>query len=309
MADDYEILVTLSTFAEYSKAPLKRLQESKLSFKINSSGKRMTPEEILSQGRFCRGVIAGVEPYRSDLLEQMPNLRCISRVGVGTDNIDLDACRKRGVMVLNTPEEPVLAVAELTMAMILGLMRQLPRVNFLTRAGKWQRVPGNLLHGKTLGLIGLGRIGKKVAQLMQPFKTRIIATDPFPDIEWADKFNVSLTDLDTLLKAADIISIHASVGGCDLKLGRRELSMMKPGGWLINMARGDMVDDIALYEALKSGQLSGAGLDVFPHEPYTGPLLECDGVIVTPHQATLNYETRVDMEIHAVENIIEFFQG
>ena len=85
--------------------------------------------------------------------------------------------------------------------------------------------------------------------------------------------------------------------------------MMKPGGWLINMARGDMVDDIALYEALKSGQLSGAGLDVFPHEPYTGPLLECDGVIVTPHQATLNYETRVDMEIHAVENIIEFFQG
>ncbi len=306
MKSDFDILVTLSTFAEYSRKPLKELEQSPFTFQLNPSGKRMQPEEVLRQGGNCIGLIAGVEPYTEETLNMMPNLRCISRVGVGIDSIDLDVCRTRDIAVLNTPDEPVLAVAELTLGMMLGLMRQLPRVNALTCARKWQRVPGNLLSGKTVGLIGLGRIGRKVAQMVNHFQTEVIAYDPVAQKEWAQKNGVSMVTFETLLQRADIVSIHASGGNNKLVIGKDELARMKKGAWLINVARGEMVDDIALSQALDSGQISGAGLDVFPLEPYTGPLCDNERVILTPHQATLNYETRVDMEVHAVRNIVEY---
>ncbi len=303
---NYDILVTLSTFAEYSDEPLHLLENSGLSFRVNQSGKRMTPAEVVSQGQQCLGLVAGVEKYAAETLGKLPNLKSISRVGVGIDSIDLEECERRGVAVLNTPEEPVLAVAELTLAMMLGLMRQLPRVTTLTREKRWQRVPGNLLSGKTVGLIGLGRIGQKVAGMLQAFNARVISTDPFPPLEWTQKHTVEMVSFETLLARSDIVSIHASAGETTLSIGRNEIEMMKPGAWLVNMARGDMVDDVALAEALESKRIRGAGLDVFPQEPYTGPLCSSDRVILTPHQATLNYETRVDMETHAVKNIVEY---
>ncbi len=309
MDKSFDILVTLSTFAEYSDKPLRLLEESGFTFFVHDSGKRMDPDEIVKVGKNCKGLIAGVEKYSSDTLNEMPDLKCISRVGVGIDSIDLDECKRRGIAVLNTPDEPVLAVAELTLAMILGLLRQLPKVNALTCAGKWQRVPGNLLSGKRVGLIGLGRIGQKVAKMVQAFNAKVIAADPYADGEWARKNNVKSLGLQDLLREADIISIHASATESKLFIGRKEISMMKNGGWIINMARGDMLDDAALSEALRSGRLAGAGLDVFPQEPYSGALRECDNVILTPHQATLNYETRVDMETHAADNIVKYLQN
>lgn len=305
MGDVLDILVTLSTFSEYSNEPLRLLQESGCTFRINPYGRRMDPSEVLEMGRTSRGLVAGVEKYSAEVLAQMPNLCCISRCGVGIDNIDLAEAEQRGIIVLNTPDEPIVAVAELTLAMILSLLRQLPKVDFLTHERKWQRVTGNLLGGKTVGIIGLGRIGRRVAELLQAFGAAVIGVDPHPDNEWMRAHGVELLALPTLLARADIVSIHASTSNeYPLRFDAEVLAKMKPGAYLINTSRGDMVDDIALYEALDSGQLSGAALDVFPEEPYRGPLCDSDRVILSPHQATLTFETRVAMEIKAIKNVV-----
>ena len=310
MSDDVDILVTLSTFSAYSEEPLRLLKKSGFTFLTNPHGRRMKPSEVVELGCGCQGLVAGVEKYTAETLAQLSKLRCISRCGAGIDNIDLAEARRRGIAVLNTPDEPIVAVAELTLAMMLALLRQLPRVDSLTRQRKWQRVTGNLLAGKIVGIIGLGRIGRRVAELVQAFGATVIGGEPYPDREWVQAHGVELLGLPTLLARADIVSIHASTSSqYPLCLGAAELAQMKPGAWLINVARGDMVDDVALSEALASGQLSGAGLDVFPQEPYRGPLCDSDRVILSPHQATLTVETRTAMEIHAVENVVHCLRG
>jgi len=306
---DAEILVTLSTFGEYSETPVKLLEACGFSYATNPYGRRMAPGEVVQVGRRSLGLIAGVEPYTDETLAQLPRLRCISRCGSGVDNIDLAAAARRGIAVVQTSEEPVVAVAEMTLAMMLALLRRLPRVDALTRGRRWQRVPGQTLAGKTVGVIGLGRIGRRVSELVQAFGAAVIGADPNADRTWAGSRGVELVPLAELLARSDIVSIHATgVGAYPLRLGAAEFAQMKPGAWLINMARGEMVDDLALAGALASGHLSGAGLDVFPQEPYQGPLCDSDRVILSPHQATLTRETRTAMEIRAVENLLGVLQ-
>lgn len=300
------IFVTLSTFAEFAQTPLERLKQSGYPYQINASGKRMTPAGVIEKAGDCTGLIAGVEPYSEETLARMPYLKCISRVGVGTDSIDHTACQKRGIAILNTPDEPAIAVAELTVGGILALLRRLKILTDLTKARQWKRISGNLLQGKCVGIIGLGRIGKRVAVLLKAFGVRIVAYDPVQDDEWARKNDTAYVTLGNLLRSSDIVCLHASGGDGKLRIGRSELDVMKQGALLISMARGNMVDDVALAEALKSGKMGGAALDVYPEEPYTGPLCDCEQVIMTPHEATLTIETRVAMEDHAVENLINY---
>ena len=300
------VFVTLSTFAEYDQAPLERLKESGYPYRINGSGKRMTPAEVIEMAGECAGLIAGVEPYSGETLAQLPHLKCISRVGVGIDSIDQEACEKRGIAILNTPDEPSIAVAELTAGCILSLLRRLHTLTDLTRSRQWKRIPGNLLQGKCVGIIGLGRIGRRVAKLLQAFGARIAAYDPVQDPPWAEENGVNYMTLETLLGISDVICLHASGGDGTFRMGNAELSTMKQGSLLINMARGNMVDDVALAKALTSGKLGGAALDVYPQEPYTGPLCDCKEIVLTPHEATLTIETRVAMEDHAVENLIAY---
>jgi len=308
--DGVDILVTLSTFSVDSDEPLRLLKESGFTFRTNPYGRQMKSEEVVELGRNCRGVVASVERYTAETLSQMPNLRCISRSGVGLDNIDLEEAKRRGIAVLNTPNEPTAAVAEFTLGMILGLLRQLPKMDSLMHRRKWERVTGHLLVGKTVGIVGLGRIGRKVAELVQAFGTVVIGVEPFPDMDWVRTNEVEIVDLATLLRRADIVSLHASgTPEHPLYLGAAEFAQMKRGAWVVNMARGNMVDDIALNEALTSGHLSGAGLDVFPEEPYRGPLCDNERVILSPHQATLTVETRVAMETRAVQNVVQFLRG
>lgn len=309
MSADVDIFVTLSTFAAYSDEPQRLLKESEFSFFVNPFGRRIKSEEVVSIAPNCRGVIAGVEPYSAHTLGQLPRLQAISRVGSGIDSIDLQEAKRRDIAVLNTPDEPAIAVGELTLTMILALLRQLPKVDALTHDRQWQRVPGNLLAGKAIGIIGLGKIGQRVVELVEPFGVSVLAVEPYPDGEWAAAHKIQLVDLPELLAGADIVSIHAARSAEDpLFLGPAEFTQMKPGAWLVNMARGDMLDDVALNEALNSGKLSGAGLDVFPQEPYTGPLCDNPRALMTPHQATLTIETRVAMETNAVVNLLEFLR-
>jgi len=310
MNDSVDILVTLSTFSTDSEEPLRLLKESSFTFRTNPYGRRMEPGEVVELGRRSRGLVAGVERYTADTLSRLPKLQCISRSGSGIDNIDLVEAERRGIAVLNTADEPTAAVAELTLAMMLALLRQLPRLDLLMHERKWERLTGHLLAGKMVGIIGLGRVGRRVTELVQAFGAIAVGTDPYPDAEWARAHDVELLELPDLLACADIVSIHASTSSnYPLCLGAAELAQMKRGAWLINMARGDMVGDTALSEALASGWISGAALDVFPQEPYLGPLCNSDRVILSPHQATLTVETRTSMETRAVKNLVQYLRA
>lgn len=304
------IFVALSTFAAEDRRPLTRLEESGKAFRIQGTGKRITPADLLREGADAAVILAGVEPYDAATLGQLPALRCISRCGVGVDAIDLNAARERGVAVANTPGIPTGAVAELALAMFLALSRNLRQQASLMQARRWKRITAHSLAGRTVGLIGLGRIGQRVAQLCRAFDATVLAYDPLADAAVARDLGVNLVSKEKLLREADIVSLHASRSvDQPVVIGGTELASMKHGAILVNLARGEMVDESALVEALRSGQLAGAGLDVFGVEPYAGPLCEFDQIILTPHSATLTVETRVAMELQCVENALQFLAG
>jgi D-3-phosphoglycerate dehydrogenase len=217
------------------------------------------------------------------------------------DNIDLELAKQRGIKVFNTPDSPTVAVAELTVGLMLALLRHVSFGDRDIRAGRWQKRMGNLLQGKKVGIIGFGRIGQKVAELVLGLGAQVVYCDPA--VNRADYTRMSL---DKLLSQVDIVSLHLSGGVNNAPLlGDRELRSMKQGSWLINCARGGVVDEEALYQVLQQGWLSGAAVDVFEQEPYTGPLAKLDNVILTPHIGSYAVESRVDMEVQAVKNLIE----
>lgn len=301
------IYVTLSTFAEYDASPLNRLRQSGIPFTLNTTGKRVTPAQLLADGGAASVLIAGVETYDARTLEQLPALRCISRCGAGVDAIDLAAAQARGITVVNTPDVPTQAVAELTLAMMLGLVRQLPRQSALVQKRQWTRLEAHLLSGRTVGLVGLGRIGRRVAQLLAPFQVRLLAADPFLAADRGTLHGIEIVPLDQLLAVSDIVSIHAATSTAErLSLGAAEFERIKHGALLVNVARGSMVDEAAMLRALESGRLAGAALDVFEQEPYNGPLCDLPNVILTPHSATLTVETRVAMEMQCVDKALRF---
>ncbi|RJR40162.1 MAG: hypothetical protein C4576_20465 [Desulfobacteraceae bacterium] len=304
------IFVALSTFAQADRSPLDQLEKSGYPFKLHSTGKRITTSELLKEGGDAAVILAGVEPYDSATLERLPALRCISRCGVGVDAIDLGAAGKRGVMVANTPDIPTEAVAELAIGTFLGLSRNLRAQTNLMKNRRWERITGHLLEGRTIGLLGFGRIGRRVAQLCRAFDAEVLACDPLSDEASAKALGVHLVAREELLSKADIISLHASRNVKQpVLIGPEELAMMKKGAMLVNLARGEMVDENALVEALKSGHLAGAAMDVFSREPYNGPLCDFEQVILTPHFATLTVETRAAMELQCVQNGIQFLEG
>jgi D-3-phosphoglycerate dehydrogenase len=304
------IYVTLSTFAEHDRAPLDRLERSGVPFRIHGTGKRITRAELVAAAADATALIAGVEPYDEKTLDALPALRCISRCGVGVDSIDLQAAKARGVAVVNTPDAPTNAVAELALAMMLALSRQLCRQMTEFRAGRWTRFQTHMLEARTIGVVGLGRIGKRVVELLRPFGCRVLAADPRADLSWVRQHDVVLVPLNELLSGADIVTVHATPeADAPVLIGPAEIARMRRGSLLINLARGGMVDERALYEALRSEHLAGAGMDVFAQEPYSGPLAELDNVVLTPHSATLAVEARSAMERQAVENALAVLAG
>ncbi len=301
------IFVALSSFG---KQPLELLKASGYPYRIHTSGKRITTSELLANASDASVIVAGVEAYDEKILERLPNLKCISRCGVGIDSIDLQVAKLRGIKVLNTPGIPTQAVAELALTMFLALSRNLPRQIDSMRRRKWDRLETHLLCGKTVGLIGLGSIGKRVAELCTAFGAKVIASDPLLAPTVAEKMNVSLVTKEQLLREADIVSLHASRSSDkSFLIDFDELNLMKSGAYFVNLARGEMVNEKALVDALTSGRLAGVGLDVFDEEPYKGSLCDFEQVILTPHSATNTIETRLSMELKCVENAIHFLKN
>ncbi|MFD1019429.1 phosphoglycerate dehydrogenase [Thalassobacillus hwangdonensis] len=248
-----------------------------------------------------------------ELIEAAPNLKVIGRAGVGVDNIDLDAATENGVIVVNAPDGNTMSTAEHTMAMLMALARNIPQAYNLLRNGRWERkaMVGVELKDKTLGIIGLGRIGKEVARRAKGQRMDVIAYDPFLTKEKAEKIGIEYGGVEDVLKAADFLTVHTPLMKETHHLIDREaLKLMKPSARVLNCARGGIIDEEALYEALKEKRIAGAALDVFENEPAVGhKLLELDEVIATPHLGASTVEAQENVAVDVSEDILHILRG
>jgi D-3-phosphoglycerate dehydrogenase / 2-oxoglutarate reductase len=301
-----KVLVSTSSFCEFDCTPLDRLRAQGFDVLLNPYGRRLRPEQSIELMRDVQGMIAGTELLDGTVLRKANGLRAISRCGVGTDNVDLATAKELGIQVLSTPGAPTEAVAELTLGLMIALARRVVQADRLVRSGRWKSLMGSLLEGKTLGVVGLGRIGKRLVQLVQPLRMQILAHEPFPDDAFVKQYQLRLVPLEELLAQADVVSLHVPLTvETRYLINRQTLSLMKPTAVLINTCRGDAVDEQALFDALQAHVLAGAALDVYSEEPYQGPLRESDNVILTAHMGSYAQEARIQMEIEAVDNLIE----
>ncbi|HUQ68640.1 MAG TPA: phosphoglycerate dehydrogenase [Planctomycetaceae bacterium] len=267
---------------------------------------------LLATAQTADAVIAGSEPWPRHVIEQLPRLRVLSRTGVGFDAIDLAACDDRHVVVATTPGVNHHAVAEHTIALLMGLARGFPKRDQDVRTGHWERVSGPRVMGRTLGVVGLGRIGQAVATRALGLGMRVVAYDPFPNGDFIRDWKLEMLSLDDLFARSDYVSLHLPVSReTQHIINARSLAKMKRGAALINTARGALVDEAALYDALMSGQLSGAGLDVFEIEPLPldSPLLRLSNVLLSGHVAGLDDESQHDTLTMAADTIIQLQRG
>jgi D-3-phosphoglycerate dehydrogenase len=254
-------------------------------------------------------IVRSATRVTAELLERAARLRVIGRAGVGVDNIDLDAATERGVLVMNTPGGNAVSVAEHALALLLALARRIPQLDAATRAGRWEKsAAGVELRGKTLGLVGLGRVGFEVARRARALEMRILAFDPYLAPDVAREAGAEPVALDELLARSDFVSLHAALSPATEKMINREtLARMKPGARLVNTARGELVDEAALAEALRSGRLAGAALDVFATEPpVASPLLGLPNLIATPHVAGSTLEAQEEVGVAIAQQVRDY---
>jgi len=248
-----------------------------------------------------------------DVLDAAERLQIIGRAGVGVDNIDLEAATRRGVLVVNAPDGNTLSAAEHTIGMMMATARHIPFADASLRAGKWERKQfvGTEVNGKTLGVVGVGRIGREVAQRARGLRMRVIAYDPYMSHEQAEKLGIEMCDLDELLLQADFITVHVPMtSGTRGLIGERELALVKPTARIINCARGGIIDEVALSNALDAGQLAGAAIDVWESEPpLNSPLVGNPKAVVTPHLGASTREAQVAVAVDVVHDILAVFKG
>ncbi len=303
------VYVALQQFCEAGPQPLQVMQQAGLEVRLNTLGRRVKREEMGALLNGVDAVLAGVEPYDAALFDQVRSLKCISRCGIGTDAVDLAAAKERGIAVLTTVDEVAQPVAEMTVAMILALARNLPAHINDAKAGAWKKHTGVLLSEWTIGFIGFGRIARAAARCLEPFGAKLIAADPFLKSSDLPR-GVELKTTAELLTSANVVSLHAARRADEgFLMGAKEFAQMKTGAYLVNTARGYLVDETALLNALQSKKLAGAALDVYETEPYTGPLAALPNVLCTPHVATLTNASRSAMELKAAQNIVTFFKN
>jgi len=301
-----KILTSPSSFGQVGPQPLDLLTAKGFEIVNNPYGRKLTEDEVIDLAKDCVGIVAGVEPLTAKVMDALLNLKCISRVGVGMDNVDLEYARQKKIIVVNTPDGPTRSVAELTLAMTLSLLRKIPQADAAMKNKQWKKQTGNLFYNKTVGVIGLGRIGRLVAEMFRGLGNPVIGFDLIMNEEWSKKTGVELVDFNSLLQTADIVTVH--VPGNEDKsplIGHNEIALMKKNSFIINISRGGVVDEQALYNALISKQLAGAAVDVFSEEPYGGPLCELNNIILTPHLVSYAEEGKLQMEIDAVENLLK----
>ena len=288
----------------------KMLLDAGFELVCNDTGRKLDRQEQKDLIANAFAVIAGTETYDDDMLAAAPGLKVIVRFGVGTDNFDLEAMKRRGIAVGVISNNN--SVAEFALTLILGVMKNLRRFDAAVRDGAWSRFPMRELRAKTVGIVGFGRIGKRLAQLLQGFDVDILAHDPFLSEEEARRLKVTPASLEHLLANSDVVSLHIpSTPETHHLINRATIAMMKDGAYLVNTSRGALIDESALREALVSGKLAGAALDVFEKEPATKDLVlnDLDNILLAPHVAALSVETNYQAGITCAESVIRVFNG
>lgn len=293
-----KVLIGPSSFAAIDRTPLNRLLAAGFEVIENPFGRKITKKELIDLLPGVNGLIAGLEILDREVME-LSDLKVISRCGSGMSNVDQEAAKELGIKVYCTPEGPTNSVAELTVGILISLIRLVPPMDNAIHNNIWDKKIGFELRAKTVLIIGFGKIGRRVSELLKPFQVNIIVSDPFLSGEIGD---ISILPLDRALPKADIITIHAS--GEKIILGDKEFSMMKEGVFILNGARGGLIDENCIVDGLEKGRVAGVWLDSYTLEPYEGPLTRFPQAILTPHIGSYTRECRKRMEAEAVENLI-----
>ncbi|HBE78468.1 MAG TPA: hydroxyacid dehydrogenase [Firmicutes bacterium] len=302
----YKILVTPRSFGKSDPKPFTLLKEKGYEVIVNPYPRIMTQEEMIKEIKDVDGVIIGVDPLNSEVLTRAANLRAISKYGVGLDNIDLELAKSRGIKVSKTIGANSEAVAEFAVTLMLATARRMPFIDQECRKRNWAKIKAIQMDHKTLGLIGLGNIGKCVTKKVSGYDMSVIAYDVVQDQEYAKRNGIEFVDLETLLKKSDFISIHLPLVEATKNLiSYKEFEMMKEKAVLVNTARGGIINEEALLWALKNNKIWGAGIDVFEEEPpKNDEFLKLDNIIIGSHCAASTMEAIDNMGIMAAQNLI-----
>jgi len=303
-----KVLITTVPFGDKNSLPLDLLEETGVEYLINPLNKKLTEDELAEMITDFDVIIAGTEPITKQVMDNAPNLKMISRVGIGLDSVDLLEAEKRGIVVSYTPDAPAPAVAELTIGLMLTLLRSVHVSNLEMHNGKWHRFFGRRLSEITIGVIGLGRIGVGVLQHLKGFGSpRILVNDIDINRKNELEFDVEWKDKERIYQEADVITIHTPLTAQTKNMVRKEqLVSMKKDAVIINTARGGIINEQDLYDVMQAGHLSGAAIDVFDFEPYGGKLREIQRCILTAHMGSMSVDCRTRMEIEATEEAVRF---
>jgi D-3-phosphoglycerate dehydrogenase / 2-oxoglutarate reductase len=301
-------LITTVPFADKNRLPIEQLESNGIDYVINPIGRRLKEEELADLVSDFDVLIAGTEPITDRVMSRASRLKLISRVGIGLDSVDLLAAQKRGIAVSYTPDAPAPAVAELTIALMLSLLRGVHVANLQLHAGQWHRHFGRRIAEVTVGVIGTGRIGARVLRRIVPFGTpRVLVNDINPDPKLVPELKLEWVGKEEIFRNADIISLHVPLTMQTHDMIRREqLMMMKPDALLINTSRGGIVNEHDLAEVMRAGHLGGAAIDAFEHEPYAGELTQIERCLLTAHMGSMSVDCRTRMEIEATDEAVRF---
>ncbi len=311
----HKIFISTHPFGVLDSRPIELLRQAGFEFQVNPLQRKLTSLEVSEMAQNCDALIAGTENI-SLVLEKAPNIKIVSRVGIGLDSVPLKECRKRNVVVCYTPDAVTLAVAELTLGLMHNITRSVNTADRQMRAGEWRRIQGRRIGNSVIGLIGFGRIGKNVARLLAPFHPKKILIndikDKFPELKAmrSDGIDVEIVSLSQIYQESHIISLHVPLYEKTRNLiSKNQFNQMRSDAFIINTARGGIINEQALYEVLSEEKLGGAAIDVFEEEPYEGNLSELDNILMTPHMGSCSFDCRARMELEATEDVIRFFQG
>lgn len=306
-----KILITPRSFASSSDKAIKMLTARGYEIQRNNTDRPYKKEEILNLIKDIDGIIIGIDELSAKIIERADKLKVISKYGTGLDNIDINMATNKKIIVTNTPTANVDAVADLAFGLILSLARRIPEADQKTKKGKWEKIIGKSVWEKTLGVIGLGKIGRQVVKRARGFKMNILGFDLIKDKKFAQRYGIKYINLEKLLQKSDYITIHLPLNDATRgMISYKELGKIKKEAFLINTSRGGIVDEQALYKALRNNQLKGAALDVYSNEPpVESPLKELDNVIMTPHIGAYTEEAIENMGMQAAQNLIDVLEG
>lgn len=301
-----KVLITPRSFGKTDSGLFERLEKAGLELVRNETGAILSQDAMCELIEPCEGVILGVDPLDAQVLEHAPRLRAVSKYGVGVDNIDLAECERRGIRVSRTVGANSNAVADYAMALMLGVARRVCEIDRLCRKRDWSKITSLDMFGKTLGIIGLGAIGKCVCRRARGFEIRILAHDTHWDSEFASQYDVVRANPDKICREADFISLHCVLNDETRQIiNRQRIGMMKETAIIVNTARGELIEEDALLDALKNKRIYGAGIDVFCQEPPQNPeWYELDNIILGSHCSSSSKGATEMMGALAVDNLL-----